>query len=198
MQQTINLNHGWRFEKDSSWKRARKHGAQGEPITIPHTFQIEEPDVLIPYMGKCAYTNTLLPEENWRGKPVKGLDFHRFSGIYRNVNLIVEEPLHIPWDGIMISTEHLAEDFSEVEVMVTAELINEFARPVEFEVIFAVGDCTQTQAMRLGAHEHKSVQQWWMLRGGLCLSGSRVTRCGGARSRTSMHSYFRRAARDLT
>jgi len=227
MQQTINLNHGWCFEKDSRWKRARKHGAQGEPVTIPHTFQIEEPDVLIPCMGKCAYTNTLLPEEGWRGKrvslefegvmqyaevycngvrlavhhggylpfyvpledlrfgeenritvlvsneddkrippgkPVKGLDFHRFSGIYRNVNLIVEEPLHIPWDGIAVSTERLAEDCSEAEVMATAELINEFARPVEFEVIFSIGDCTRTQTLRLDTHEHKSVRQLFSLK----------------------------------
>jgi len=226
MRQTINWNDGWHFEKNSDWKRVRRHGVQGEPITIPHTFQIEEPDVLIPYMGKCAYTTTLCPEESWRGKrvslafegvmqyaevycngrrlavhhggylpfyvplddlcfgqenaitvlvsneddkrippgkPVKGLDFHRFSGIYRNVNLMIEEPLHIPWDGIVVSTERLAEDCSEAEVAVTADIVNEFAGPAEFEVLFAVGDCTQAQSLRLDAKECRSVRQLFAL-----------------------------------
>ena len=227
MRQTINLNTGWYFEKDSSWKRVRSQGARGEPVMLPHTFQLEEPDVLIPWMGKCAYETTLHAEEGWRGKrvsfafegvmqyaevycngrrlavhyggylpfyvpleslrfgeenrvtvlvsneddkrippgkPVKGLDFHRFSGIYRNVNLIIEEPLYIPWDGIMISTEWLAEDFSEAEVVVTAEIINEYAHSMEFEVIFAVEDYAQTQALRLGANERRIVRQLFTLK----------------------------------
>jgi len=64
------INTGWRFHKGVDWSADWRDWPCGEDVTIPHTFQIEPPDVLMPYTGKCAYAKTLRLGEAYAGKKI--------------------------------------------------------------------------------------------------------------------------------
>jgi len=233
MHQKINSNNGWTVEKDSDWAAARTNGVRGESVCLPHTFQVEKPDVLIPYTGKCAYEKTFVPCEVFRGKrltlelegvmhyaevyangekiavhsggylpffvplsaedetrvtvlvsneedktippgkPMRGLDFHCFSGMYRNVNLIVEEPLRLTnaiadnrdFGGLIVTTEALSDDRSQAEICVSADICNGFPQELSFEARCEVWDAggngifTQSRILRRKAGE--SAREVW-------------------------------------
>ena len=97
------------------------------------------------------------------GKPLKNMDFTYCGGLYRDVRLLVSDPLHISdvfeanevaGGGIFIRTE--SADAEKAVVTAQADIRNDGATPMKCEVRFAVAGAAsvlpQTIALEPGAH----------------------------------------------
>jgi beta-galactosidase len=111
------------------------------------------------------------------GKPIKDLDFCYYSGIYRNVSVIITNPLHITdaiyenkaaSGGVRVWYPEISS--SSAKVTVSTHIKNETGKPKDFYLVSKIIDksgrtivSTTSEKNRIGAKSDKSILQDFLI-----------------------------------
>ena len=69
----------------------------------------------------------------WDAKIAPRAGEHNFNGgIYRDVSLVITEPVHIDWYGTFVKTPEITADYAETDI--ETDIVNDLDKPVEIEL----------------------------------------------------------------